>query len=232
MKEAETKVLPRSEVPVEYTWNLEKLFPSEEAWENGLEQLKAEIPQISTYRGTLHTSAEHLAEFLDFITAHERLMERLGYYAHLRISEDVGNSSAQERFSRYMNVATQSQGASSFQTPEIQAIPEETMQAFLDHPKLSQYRIVLTRILRFKPHILSEAEEKLFALQNEAAQTPSKGFSALTDVDMNFGTIQTPEGERPLTQSSLSSFLLNPDRKIRKKAYLQFYQGYEIHKNT
>ena len=63
------------------------------------------------------------------------------------------------------------------------------MDRFLADKTLSEYRVMLKKILRFKPHVLSETEEKLLAMQAEANQTAYKTFSALTNVDMSFGTM-------------------------------------------
>ncbi|MDD5076565.1 MAG: oligoendopeptidase F, partial [Sphaerochaetaceae bacterium] len=57
-------------------------------------------------------------------------------------------------------------------------------------------------------------------------------FGALTNVDFDFGTITTLDGEMPLTQSTFSSFMQNRNRELRKKAYVQFYDVYDKHKNA
>ena len=226
------KIPERKDVKTEDKWDLSKLYPSEEAWESGLKQLEAKIPGIADFKGTLGKSAEALKTCLDYMNDIELLDERIGYYSHLRLNEDEGDGSNQERFARYMSTATKVSAESSWQTPEIQAIDSKIMDDFLADDLLADYRIMLNKILRFKPHILSGNEERLLAMQAEANQTANKTFSALTNVDMSFGSIETPDGEIPLTQSTFASFLINPDRKIREKAYFQFYEGFEKHKNT
>lgn len=222
----------REDVPAADRWDLSALYPSPEAWEKGLAEYETLYPGIENFRGTLGDSAESLQACLAFMTGLEQLEERLGYYAQLRSSENEGDSSSRERFARYMAAASKAGALASYQTPEIQAIPREKMDSFLESPLLSEYRIVLNRILRFKPHILSEKEERLLALQAEAAQTASQAFSALTNVDLDFGTVKTPEGEVPLTQSTFGSLLINPEREVRKTAYFQFYSRFEGHRNT
>ena len=226
------KIPERIEVNAADKWDLSKLFTSEEAWEKGLADFSAMIPRIDSFKGSLGESAESLKACLDFMNKLEQLEERVGYYAHLRLNENEGDAASQERFARYMSSAAQASAAASWQTPEIQAIDDIKMQQFLNSELLSDYRIMLNKILRFKPHVLSEKEERLLAMQAETNQTASKTFSSLTNVDMSFGTVKTPQGDVPLTQSTFSSFLINPDRKIRETAYFQFYHGFENHKNT
>jgi len=226
------KIPERHEVASEDKWDLSKLYSGDKGWEQDLIVFENMIPKIADFKGTLGESAEKLKACLDFMRDLEIISENLGNYAHLRLNEDEGNSEGQARFSRYMALAARAGAEESWTAPEIQAIPEEAMERFLADETLSEYRVMLEKILRFKPHVLSESEEKLLAMQVEANQTAAKTFSALTNVDMSFGTITTQKGDLPLTQSSFISFLIDPDRSIREKAYYQFYKGFESHKNT
>jgi oligoendopeptidase F len=227
-----TAIPERNEIPAEHTWDLSSLFDSPEQWEEALRSLQERLGSFEQYRGTLGQSAERLAECLDLLFDAERLAERLGYYAHLRTAENVGDSAHQERFSRYMQTATRFAAATSFIIPEIQSIPEESIEAFLREPVLSEYSIRLRQVLRFKPYILSPREEKLLAMQAEAKQAPERAFSALTNVDFDFGTISTPEGERPLSQSTFGSLMQHKERDVRERTYRSFYGLFEQHKHT
>jgi oligoendopeptidase F len=222
----------RKDISKKHQWNLEKLFAEKADWEKGLKKLEEMIKGIESFKGTLGQSPAHLKACLDTMNEVQRLSERLGYYAMLRQSEDIRDSRRQDRYARYLSVATKVQAVSSYQDPEIQAIPDDIMEGFLESEELEPFRISLKKLLRFKPHTLSESEERLLALQAEANQTASKGFSALTDADLEFGEIDTPEGKKTLSQSTLSQFLINPNRRIREQAYSQFYAVFEQHKNT
>jgi oligoendopeptidase F len=84
-----------------------------------------------------------------------------------------------------------------------------------------------------KPHVLSEAEERLLALGSVALSGYDDTFSQLTDVDMKFGVLMDETGrERPLTQSSFSSFLVKRDPELRKRAFHQFYTEFRDHEYT
>ncbi|MFP4383991.1 MAG: oligoendopeptidase F [Spirochaetia bacterium] len=222
----------REEVPEEYRWDLSSLFKTDEEWETAFNELNEKYPKQETFKGTLGESAENLKNCLDFRMAVELLAEKLVYYAHLKVTEDSGNSENQGRLARFMQTATAAEAAGSFMSPEIQNIPDDKMEEFLKYEGLSEYRIFLKKLLRFKPHVLSEQEERILAMQMEANQTPHRSFEALTDVDMDFGTVKTKEGEKPLSQSTFGIFLENTDREIRKNAYRQFYGVYEANRNT
>lgn len=222
----------RAEIPPEDRWDLSSLYSSEDAWERDLETLKGYEQRIAGYAGTLAGSTENLIGYLELSVETGKLEERLGYYAMLRQSEDAGDSENQGRWARFMQVASRIGTAGSFFAPELQQIPEDRLQEMLADRRLDPFRISLEKVLRYRPHTLSPAEERLLAMQEEANQTASKTFGALNDVDLDFGSIETPEGERPLSQSSFQSLLEHNDRRVRQRAYDQFYRHYDQHRNT
>ncbi len=228
-----TKIIPtRNEVLTADTWDLSKLFPDDAAWEKGFLAFKKLIPTASSFSGSLGTSPENLKDCLDYLVEAGKLSERIGYYALLRYSEDAGDSNNQSRYSRVMQVEAEFSAATSFIDPEIQAIPDHTMQKFLKAPALSPFSIMLKKILRYKPYVLSKGEEKLLAMEQEPAATAQKTFSALTDVDLDFGEIAVDEHMQPITQSTYGALMLEQDRSVREKAFNIFYKGFESHKNT
>ncbi len=226
------KIPERKEIKESDKWKVDRLFKTEEEWEKSLEEFNKLIGEAAKYKNTLALSADNLAECLTYLNRLGIIEERLGDYAHLKYSEDSSDNKNQERMARYMTAAAKEQTETSFITPEITSIPDTIMANFLEHEKIKPFSIFLDKLLRFKPHILSDNEEKLLALQIESNQTAKKAFSVLTDVDMDFGTITTKDGEKPLSQSTFSSFLIDHDRSIRKAAYDKFYSLYDIHKNT
>jgi oligoendopeptidase F len=222
----------RAEVKPENTWDLSRLFKNDEAWNEGLAAYEKKAEKISGFRGTLGKSAESLADYLDFSRDFGILEERLSYYSELRQTEDEGSGAARTMTGKMMMAAAKAHAAASWESPEIQAIPEKDMELFLAHPRLADYRIYLKKILRYKPHVLSDKEERLIALHAEGENTAAETFSVLTNVDMDFGLIDTPEGKRPLTQSTWSVFMENPDRDLRRRAYTAFYRCFDAHKTT
>lgn len=226
------KIPNRKDVLPDHCWDLSGLFESESLWEEGLTALEGKIDSVEGFRGKLGESPEALLACLEFNKATGLLEERLGSYAQLRTAEDGSDSESQGRFSRYMNVAVRLEAAMSYQVPEIQSIPEDVMHRFLENDTLSAFTIYLKKLLRHKPHILSEKEERLLAMQTEFSMTAQAVFSSLTNVDMDFGMIDTPEGEKPLTQSTYNSHMLHPERDVRRRAYLGLLKGFEAHKHS
>jgi len=232
MSEKEIKIPLRSEIAVSDTWDLSKLFANDEEWNKELLEFEKMIEKIPSFQGTLGKSADHLADYMDFSRDMGILGERLGSYAFLRQSEDEGATDARTMVGKITMIGARASAESAWDNPEILAIPQSDMDVFITHNRLADYKIFLQRLLRYKPHILSDKEERIMALHSEGEGSLNDTFSVLTNVDFNFGTIDTPEGKKPLSQSTFSVFLENSDRDIRLKAYKMFYDCFDSHKTT
>lgn len=233
-KAAAAKSIPgRADVPAEHTWDLRKLFKSDAAWDRGFEELGKLIPGFNRFRGQLGKSARHIRSCCEFEVRVDQLAERLGAYAYLRMSEDVANPQYQGMVACFTHMATQAGEAASFIAPELQAIPRKKMAAFMASKDLAPYRFQLEQLLRYRPHILSENEERLLAMQGEVAGSAGKIFGQLNDADLKFGFVTNEKGEKiELSQSSLRGLLESPRRSVRKTAFHQFYGQYGAHANT
>jgi oligoendopeptidase F len=229
-----TATLPtRPEVPPADTWDLSRLFASPGEWEAAYAEWVERINGYARFRGRLGESAETLAECLDFDVACDRLGDRVQTYAMLRETEDTANGAAQAMRAKALSAASKAAQAASYIRPEILAIPEERMSEFLRSPLLSAHKLSLERLLRYRPHTLSESEEKLLAMQLEMAQAAQQTFGQLTNADMTFGDIELEPGRRiPLTHASFLTCLESPNRDVRRTAFHQYYAEYAAHANT
>jgi oligoendopeptidase F len=233
-KPAPGKQLPaRSEVPEADTWDLSSLFPNDAAWETAFTAWQKQIEGYAAFQGKLAESAESLAACIRFDLDVERAGERLGTYASLKTSQDTGNSTYQRMLGRYTKAASRAGQASSFIRPEVLAISAEKLRGFLAAPPLAPYRLLLERILRFKPHTLGEKEEKLLAMQSEMADASGRIFRQLLDADMKFGAVTDEKDQRiELSHAAFSTLLQSPDREVRRNAFGTYYEQFAAHKNT
>ncbi len=166
----------RSEVPKSDCWDLSSLFPSVDVWQTELAKWESRIADYAKFQGTLGQSASQLRECLTFDLSMERQAERLGTYAFLRTTEDQADSNAQAMKARFQSLAVKCSQMQSFIQPEIHSIPDQQFQALLSDPTLAEFQLLLKRIHRYRPHTLSENEERLLAMQGEMAQTASQSF--------------------------------------------------------
>lgn len=227
------RIPARNQVKTEDTWDLSSLFPNDSAWEKAFSAWEKQITGYAKFQNHLGDDAKMLAACLKFDEAFDRAGERLGTYAHLKTTEDTTNSDYQRMYGRYLNAASRAAEAASYIRPEILALSSVRLKPFLASPVLAPFRLLLERLIRYKPHTLSKKEEKLLAMQTEMAQSISQVFHQLNDADLKFGTITDDQGRQiELSHATFSLLLHSPKRATRKAAFHQYYQHYADHRHT
>jgi oligoendopeptidase F len=226
-------VATRADIPDADKWDLRRLFTDVGKWQEDFARVQQTYPLLIEWKGKLGESAKNLAECLEFEKTIDQKIERLYHFASLQLAEDSANTEYLSRVGQIQNLLTKIGETSAFLVPEIQAIPDEKFEKFMVDFALKEWRIQLHKIRRLKPHVLSEPEERILALGAVALSGYDDAFSQLTDVDMKFGVLTDETGrEKPLTQSSYSSFLIKRDHELRKRAFHQFYTEFQDHQYT
>ncbi|NLK04750.1 MAG: oligoendopeptidase F [Spirochaetales bacterium] len=222
------ETMKRSQQRKEDTWDLTSLFSDAASWEEGLAQFRARIEQAPSFKGKLSQGKE---SFLDTMRWYEEtgiLAERIYNWAFLNYSGDASDSQNTHRYSLAASSLSDFSASMAFFDPELLALDDELVESYLKESAFAPYAVYIRKARRFKAHILSEQEERIMALQSEVASTARTTFSDLTNVDFDFGMLDG----KPLTQSSLSSFLMQDDRALRRQAYEQFYAVYDKSKHA
>lgn len=230
----EKKIPVRSEADPKYTWALEDVYANNDVWKADLEKARALPAQLAAYKGHLGDSAQKLLEFLQLGDGISVLFDALYGYAQRRSDEDTANSLYQGMTSQAMSAMVAVDAASSFETPELLAIPDETLEQFYkDEPALETYRLCLTRIRNKRAHILSDAEEKLLAAAGEMSQAPDSVYSVFADADLKFPAAIDKDGNsHPVTHGTYIPLMHSADRVLRKSAFESLYSVYGQFRNT
>jgi len=224
----------RNEIPVEDTWAAEDLFPSDESWGQELEAVSALGDQMAAFSGKLGQSAETLCAYLEMTEQCNARLSLLGNYASRQADVDTRDAKYQAMSGRFTSAATALRAKCSFDTPEIMALSDETLNRFFEEcPALERYRRYLTDRRRRKAHTLSAAEERLLAAASEITQTPDNAFSALNYADMKFPDAVDAQGAaHPLSSGTFVSLEESGDRVLRKSAYENLYHTLASFRNT
>lgn len=230
-----SKSIPRrSEVALENTWNLQDLFETNEAWLAEYESLKAVPAQCAAFQGKLAESGETLFAFFRLQDELSLRLNALYGYANCAADVDTADSVYQDLRSKAGSVLVAISSAAAFSTPEIMAIPEETLDRFFrEVPALETYRRDLYLVRRMKAHILSPEGEMLLASAGEMADAPDNIGGMLRNADMRFPNVTDVEGNvHKLTNGSLVPLLESPDRDFRRQVFETYYNRLGEYRNT
>lgn len=224
----------REEIDSKYKWDLSSMFPSDEAFEAGLEELKAYCPKLLAFKGKISTSAQALLEFLQLEDQMTLLLYKIINYAERKSDEDTRVAKYQAYVANATSVYTQVGEATSWFAAELLAIPAESVEKFYaEVPALEFYRRKLNKILNQREHTLSAEEEALLARAEELAVQPTNIFSMFDDADLTFDDAVDSEGKtHKLTSGSFVPLLMDADRVLRESAFKQLYSRFGEFRNT
>ena len=224
----------REEIDSKYKWDLSSMFPSDEAFEAGLEELKAYCPKLLAFKGKISTSAQALLEFLQLEDKMNLLLYKIINYAERKSDEDTRVAKYQAYVANATSAYTQVGEATSWFAAELLAIPAESVEKFYaEVPALEFYRRKLNKILNQREHTLSAEEEALLARAEELAVQPTNIFSMFDDADLTFDDAVDSEGKtHKLTSGSFVPLLMDADRVLRESAFKQLYSRFGEFRNT
>lgn len=227
-------IASRSDCDPQYQWALTDIFPSDEAWRECYAKAQASLDTLRSYEGHLSDSAQKLLSFLQFSDELGGQLDALGNYAQRKSDEDTRNAVYQEMTAQFTNLAVATSQADAFSTPELLAIPEQTLTEFYNAaPELTHYRLLLDRVRRQKPHTLSPECEALLAAAGQLSQAPDDIFSMLNDADMSFPDAMDSTGKKHrVTHGTFVPLLQSPDRTLRENAFRSLYSVYQQYRNT
>jgi oligoendopeptidase F len=206
-------------------WSLNDLFSSAESVEmnEALTRLELQTTEFEAYREKL--SAEMDSEdFLDIIQEYERLNHlayRVGGFASLSFAANTQDQAAQTFLARIEQFMAGLENRTLFfglWWKGLEAAAAERLQRIA-----GDYSYWLDEMRHFKPHTLSEAEEKIVNIKNV---TGSSAFTTLYDSLTNRYTFKlSVDGEeKEMTRGELMAYVRSPRADLRQAAYQELYR--------
>ena len=220
----------REDVAPQYKWDLTHIYPNDEAWEAAMAATFEEVKAFTAWEGKIaEDPRKAIREYFDL----DEKMAPVFSYAFLRKETDNADTVAQTLKAKLMQTAVQVQTMLSFFEPELLAMDEAGLKEIAADPAMGDYDTFIDGLLRQKAHALPKEQEKLIAMMGQLAGAPNNIFSMLTDVDMKFPDVVTPDGEHhALTEGTYSTFIRHEDRDVRKQGFEGIMGTYGKFANT
>ncbi len=220
----------RSQIDLQWQWRLEDIYPSLEAWEADFEALKGRIKDFSAYAQEGNSSLKKA--IVDYF-AMRNTLGKVYAYAKMNLDGDNSDSHFQGLVDRVTSLLVSFQTATSFLTPRLLNLPEESLNQMIQDADMKDYNVFLSNLLREKPHILPAEQERLLAMAGEVLQGPDNIYSMFVSVDMTYPNIKNEEGiEVSLSDANYSSFIRSKNRQVRKDAFEGMFETYKAYGTT
>ncbi|MBN1667668.1 MAG: M3 family oligoendopeptidase [Anaerolineales bacterium] len=208
-------------------WNLVSLFPAPDGPEiqAAFEQMDQQVAKFEQHREKLAADID-FEDFMDVIKDMEQLTtlaHRLYSYPSLWFTEDTQNQAALALMGKVEQFMARMQNRTLFFELWWKELDKENATRLMRDTE--DYYYWLEEMRHFKPHTLSEPEEKILNIKNVT------GYSALItlyDAITNRYSFKIEvEGEvKEVTRGELMSLVRRPDADLRAAAYQELYRVY------
>ena len=215
-------------------WRLEDIYADASAWESEMSALAAAPKRLARFRGRLAEGPGTLLECLAAYYETLKQLYRASSYASMRYHEDTRVGDTAELEQRARMVGTAISEAASFIDPEILAIGEPTVRAWIaSTPDLAEYAHGLDDLLRRAEHTLSPSEEEIVATAGLITDAPYAVYGMLANADLPWPTVRLADGsEVRLDQSEYARLRTSSNRSDREAVFRSFWGTWSDYART
>jgi oligoendopeptidase F len=208
-------------------WSLKELFSGvdDPALEKAFKAIEKDVKALESQRSRFSPdiSQDEFLVFINKLETVERRAARLGGYASLLFSENTQNQAAQALMARVDQFGAEISNRLLFFTLWWKDLPREAADPLLQ--VAGDYTYWLQQIRLFKPHTLTEPEEKIINIKNVT------GASALTTLYNSITNrysfdLKGVKNGKGLTRGSLMVLVRDSNPDLRARAYQELYRVY------
>ena len=225
------ELMKRQDVPVEETWDLSLIYPTEEAFQADVEKLKALADKMeAAYKDKL-TDPQTINACLDDYRELERLLVLTIHYTDLAASVDFTDADLQDKNDRMGRLDSEVMSRLSFIDSQLAQADEAVLQAAVEATDANKG--YLREVLRSKPHRLHPEAERVLASFSQTFQTPYTVYNMAKLADMKFPSFTVNGREYPLGYSLFEDdYEYEADPQVRRTAFETFSQKLKEYENV
>ncbi len=207
-----------------YKWATEEIYSSDEAWNKEFDALSTQL-DFDKYRGKLGDKET----FFKCMKEQERvgrILEKLSVYAMMKHDENTKNALYDSFSAKVTSLGAKLGANTAYVVPELTNLSEEKLNEYINDKDLSEYDYFLKCLLKEKAHVLSENEERILAESGEVLSSFRDIFTKIDNADLPLKEIKYGKKSIPLSHGTYGVIMHGEDRKLRKKAFKEYYNAY------
>jgi oligoendopeptidase F len=223
----------RSQIPAKYKWDLTSMYASEADWQRARDDLTNRLPALESHKGRLGVSADELYHALQDRFDFQRDVERLYAYAFHLSDEDSRIAHHREMRDSAAEMNVRFGTAVSWMSPELLAIGSERLHAFIaQDDRLKPYLNFVEDTLRYAPHTLDPAGEKLLAQTESLKNTGTDVRYVLNNAELPWPTVTLNGQKVRLDDAAFTRYRSSGSRPIRDLVFREFFRAHEQFQGT
>ena len=225
------KIKKRSEVEEKLKWNIKALYNTENDYENDLEKLVNLSKEFKAKYENRLKDEDTILEAIKVYEEIEILIDHTGNYVSLTLSVDMTDDTSNRRSGKFDMIYSQVLGDLSFFESELSLVDTSLLEK-CKHAN-PYYRVFFENLILQKPHILSKEVEESLSKLNLVLEAPLTGYDNTKLVDMSFDGFELDGKTYEMSFVKFENeYQLEPDTKVRRKAYENFTNTLDKYKHT
>lgn len=220
--------MERKDININETWDLSKIYESNELFYKDLETAKQMLQDLSKQKDNFLKSKENCLKFHEDYTLLSRYAQKLYCFAHLHCDVEPNDQEYQTMYSSILTFFNEFSIRLDFYSNQM-IENDEKVKEYIQDDRFKDYRYTISEVLREKEHILSQELETILSKSESIADVSEKVFDALR---LEYEDVEVDGKKETLNSATLTKFLKNKDQKVRKQAYHNFFKEYKKYENV
>jgi oligoendopeptidase F len=225
------KIKKRSEVEEKLKWNINALYNTEKDYEDDLNKL---VNLSKDFKKKYENNLKDEKTILEAMKVFEEiqiLVDHTINYVSLTQSVDMTDDESNRRSGKFDMIISEVFGDLSFFESELSTLDVSLLEKCRDgNPYFRSY---FEDLILEKPHILSKEVEETLSKLNLVLEAPLTGYDNTKLVDMSFEDFEIDGKNYEMSFVKFENeYQLEPNTKVRRKAYENFAQTLDKYKHT
>lgn len=225
------KIKKRSEVEEKLKWNINALYNTEKDYEDDLNKL---VNLSKDFKKKYENNLKDEKTILEAMKVFEEiqiLVDHTINYVSLTQSVDMTDDESNRRSGKFDMIISEVFGDLSFFESELSTLDVSLLEKCRDgNPYFKSY---FEDLILEKPHILSKEVEETLSKLNLVLEAPLTGYDNTKLVDMSFEDFEIDGKNYEMSFVKFENeYQLEPNTKVRRKAYENFAQTLDKYKHT
>ncbi len=224
----------RQDVPREFKWSIEDLYPSIKAWEKDKAAAMKMLENIKSLAPGWITSPEKMLTLLNHLKNLRIKGYRLYAYASHRSNMDMRNQKFQLLKGEMRNMFVQFGTMLAFMNPDILKLGEKIFYSYLKaEPGLKPYRFSIEQVLRMKNHILPPGQQKIVSMSGLFSGASSQASGMLNNVEMPQPEVILSDGTKiKLNYANYARYRSSVNQDDRRQVMHIYWKNSKMFENT
>ncbi|MDQ1355086.1 MAG: oligoendopeptidase [Acidobacteriota bacterium] len=224
----------RKDIPVEYTWKIEDIYPTPDEWQKDKEQFMQMIDKIDEMAVNWTASPQKTLAMMQFRDEMFKKSARLISYANLQNNVDLGNPTFQAMKGEIQAAIIKARTKFAFIDADILKLGKETFAGFVKaEPGLKPYVFKFEDVFRLAKHILPPDQQQIASMTGLFAGTAGTASGILNNVELPTPEITFSDGNKVvLNYTNYAKYRECKNRADRELALKSFWQNHDKFANT